>query len=54
MPPKEPVKQFVGVHIRKDVAERLAKLALRNDRSLAGELRRAITQYLETEEAEAS
>ncbi len=42
------MKQFVGVHIRRDVAEELARLALLNERSLAGELRVAITNHLET------
>jgi hypothetical protein len=47
MPRREPVKQFVGVHVRRDVAEELARLALLNERSLAGELRVAITNHLE-------
>jgi hypothetical protein len=49
MPPRESVKQFVGVHVRRDIAEELARLALRNERSLAGELRVAITNHLEAE-----
>jgi hypothetical protein len=51
VPPREPVKQFIGVHVRRDIAEDLAKLALQNHRSLAGELRVAIELYLEAAKA---
>jgi hypothetical protein len=47
VPPREPVKQFIGVHVRRDIAEELARLALLNHRSLAGELRVAIESHIE-------
>jgi hypothetical protein len=44
--PKPPAKQFVGAHVRKTTARELTRLALLNDRSLAGELRVAIDNHL--------
>jgi hypothetical protein len=50
--PPAPPKQFLGVHVRMDIAEELARLALLNHRSLAGELRVAIENHLEAAKKE--
>jgi hypothetical protein len=50
--PKPPAKQFVGAHVRKTTARELTRLAILNDRSLAGELRIAIANHLRANRSE--
>jgi hypothetical protein len=47
MPTTEKHKVIVSAQVKRDVRDELARRALESDRSLSGEIRRALFEYLE-------